>query len=179
MASTAAQLSALASDTSFRARMQSLIAQQAAIIYAEALQTISAISQATPGVITTGSAHGLTVGKTLGIYISGSNSTPSLDGSQSVYVVDATHLKTTVTVSVAGTAAGTFVILPRASFAASILANPAGLAASITATIVNRTNLIAGNTSYDFGVPGHVNTDVTDASILSQLATDWNFLAGI
>lgn len=176
MASTAAQLTALATDAQFRARIQSLLVQVAGQVYSENPQAISAISQASPGVITC-VGHGLTIGKTVTINVSGSNSTPSIDGQQQVYVVDASHLKTTVPVTVAGTA-GTFTVPARGAFAAYVLANPGGVAQNVAAVIVNRTNLVAGGTTYDF-VGGHIVTDVADGGISSQLATDWNLLSGV
>lgn len=176
-ASTADQLTALANDSAFRLRVQSLAVQQAGIIYSEAPQTISAISQATASVITTSGAHGLTTGRVVTIIVTGSNSTPSLDGTQSVLVVDSTHLKTSVTVTSAGTTGG-FNTPARQQFAAFIMANPGGAAQNIAAVLVNRTNLVAGTTTYNFA-SGHVTTDVTDGAMLSQLATDWNLLSGV
>lgn len=176
MASTAAQLTALANDPQFRARVQSLLTQQAGVVYGEAPLTISAISLANPSVIAA-AAHGLTVGRTVTINVAGSNSTPSIDGPQQVYVVDASHLKTTVNVTVAGTA-GTFVIPARATFALTVMSNPGSIAQTVAAVIVNRTNLVAGGTTYDFP-NGHVVTDVADGGIQSQIATDWSMLSGV
>ena len=110
MASTAIQLAALANDSQFRLRIQSLLVQQAGTIYAE--------SAGTPN-------HAL-----------------------------------------------------RVAYAKSVFANPAGQANVVATVISNRTNLIGGNTTYDFNA-GHVVTDVTDAAISSQLATDWDMLSGV
>jgi hypothetical protein len=177
MASTAAQLSALAADPQFKNRVGALFIQQAGVVYNEAPRTITAISLANPGVITNGSGHGITVGVTTSIMVTGSNSTPSLDGPQVVYAVSTTQLRTTVNVTGAGNA-GSFTIPARRDFSKYVMANSAGVEANWVATVANRTNLVAGNTTYDFGA-GRVVTDVSDASILSQLASDWSMMAGI
>lgn len=63
----------------------------------------------------------------------------------------------------------------RLNYARSLVA---GGGSNIPIVIANSTNIIAGNTTYDF-TTGHVKTDVTDTAISSQLATDWNMLAGV
>jgi hypothetical protein len=63
----------------------------------------------------------------------------------------------------------------RSGFAKNVL-NGGGQ--SIPGVLVNRANLVAGNTSYDF-TTSHIKTDVTDAAIASQIATDWSMLAGV
>lgn len=63
-------------------------------------QDITAISVAASTVVTS-TAHGLSTGNT--IYIIGSNSTPSIDGQQTVTVVDANNFTVPVTVTTAGT----------------------------------------------------------------------------
>lgn len=110
MASTADQLTALGNDLQFRARIQSLLVQQAGVAYAEA--------GGTPN-------HAL-----------------------------------------------------RVMYAKHVFANPSGVAQSVAAVIVNRTNLVAGTTSYNFA-SGRVETNVTDAAISSQLASDWDMLSGV
>src|SRR5437773_6735426 len=110
MASTASQLAALSNDSQFRARIKSLLVQQASIVYAESVGT-------------------------------------------------ANHAT-------------------RVTYAKQVLANPVPQAGVVTEVVVNRTNLIAGNTTYNFNT-GHVETDVTDAAIASQLATDWDMLSGV
>jgi len=110
MASTADQLTALGNDSNFRFRLQSLLVQQAAVVYAE-------------------------------------------DPATTNHVI-------------------------RAGYAKNILANPAAQAQVVAMVIVNRTNLVAGNTTYDFAT-SHVHTDVTDAAISSQLASVWNMLSGV
>ncbi len=65
----------------------------------------------------------------------------------------------------------------RRTFARNVLANN-DVAQRLAVVIANRTNLVAGATSYDF-TSGHVVTDVTDAAISSQIASDWNLLAGV
>jgi hypothetical protein len=65
----------------------------------------------------------------------------------------------------------------RRNFAKQILSNT-NIAQNLANVLANRTNLVAGNTTYDFST-GHVKTDVTDAAISSQIASDWNMLAGV
>jgi hypothetical protein len=176
MASTAAQLAELADDPQFKARVGALFIQQAGVVYNEAPRTITAISLANPGIITS-AAHGLTVGVTTNIVVTGSNSVPVINGTQSVYVVSSSQLRTAVNVTTPGTA-GTFTVPARQDFAKYVMANTAGVEANLVATLANRTNLVAGNTSHDF-VSRRTVTDVSDASILSQLASDWSMMAGV
>lgn len=63
--------------------------------------TISGNTAANPSVVTTTTPHGLASGMT--ITVSGSNSTPSLNGSQVVTVISPTTFSVPVNVSVAGT----------------------------------------------------------------------------
>jgi hypothetical protein len=63
----------------------------------------------------------------------------------------------------------------RLGFARTIINGGGG---NIAAIIANSTNLVAGNTTYDFST-SHVKTDVTDAAISSQISSDWNMLAGV
>lgn len=176
MSSTAIQLATLAADEQFKQRIVALMTQQAGVVYSEAPRTITAISLANPGIITA-AGHGLTVGVTTTIVCSGTNSTPSLNGTQSVYVVSATQLRTTVNVTVAGNA-GTFTVPARLAFATYVMANVAGVEANLVMTVANRTNVLAANTSYDFAA-GRVVSDVTDAAITAQLSADWSMLAGV
>lgn len=176
MASTSAQLAALANEPAFRQRITALFMQQAGVVYSEAPRTITAISMANPGVITS-NGHGLTVGVTLFINVNGSNSTPSLDGAQSVYVLTTNTLRTTVNVTIAGTA-GTFTVSARIAFATYVMANTAGVEANLVMVVANRTNVLAANTTYDFPT-NTVVSDVTDAAITAQLAADWSMMAGV
>lgn len=64
----------------------------------------------------------------------------------------------------------------RKAFAQTLLGTPTK-ADTLADYIVSRTNLVAANTSYDFANRAVVS-DVTDAAILSQLATDWDMLSG-
>jgi len=64
--------------------------------------TITGNTAANPTVVTTATPHGLQTGQT--ITISGSNSTPSINGAQVVTVISATTFSVPVNVSVAGTA---------------------------------------------------------------------------
>lgn len=65
----------------------------------------------------------------------------------------------------------------RAGYARSVLSNLHGAAIQVAGWLVQRPNLVAFNTSYDF-VVGAVVTASGDADIESQLATDWDELAG-
>lgn len=65
----------------------------------------------------------------------------------------------------------------RANFASSLAKNP-GIADTLVPALVQRTNLVASTVTYDFNI-GHVVSNVTDAAIRSQIATDWNYFAGI
>jgi hypothetical protein len=49
---------------------------------------------------------------------------------------------------------------------------------NVAQVLVNRTNLVASNVTYNFA-SGNIVTDATDAAIQSQIATDWSMLAGI
>lgn len=109
MASTADQLAALGNDSQFRLRIQSLLVQQAGVVYAE--------------------------------------------------VGDPNHAT-------------------RVIFAKQVNNNAAQVAQNVAAVIVNRTNLVAATTTYNFAT-GHIETSATDAQIQSQLATDWNMLSGV
>lgn len=110
MASTADQLSALGADIQFRARIQSLLIQRAAAVYAESGGTAN---------------HAV-----------------------------------------------------RVAYAKAVLANPVAIAQVVALVIVNRTNLSQATTSFNF-TSGHVETTADDAAISSQLATDWDMLAGV
>jgi hypothetical protein len=65
----------------------------------------------------------------------------------------------------------------RKTLALSLIQHPE-LADQLASTLATRTNLVASNVSYDFNA-GQIVTDATDAAILSQLATDWDLLAGV
>lgn len=65
----------------------------------------------------------------------------------------------------------------RAQFASKLAQNP-GLADSLAPALVQRTNLTASVVTYNFDAR-RVQTDATDAAIRSQIATDWNYFAGI
>jgi hypothetical protein len=53
-----------------------------------------------------------------------------------------------------------------------------GGSGSLAAVIASSANLVASTITYDF-TDGHVKTDATDAAISSQIASDWNMLAGV
>lgn len=66
----------------------------------------------------------------------------------------------------------------RAQYAKLVFNNPAAAANAAAPVIANRTNLVASTVSYNF-TDGRIQTDATDGAISSQLATDWNLLAGV
>lgn len=65
----------------------------------------------------------------------------------------------------------------RALFASNIAKNPS-IAESLAPALVQRTNLTASVITYNFNEQ-RVQTDATDAAIRSQIATDWNYFAGV
>lgn len=65
----------------------------------------------------------------------------------------------------------------RANFASKLAQSP-GTADSLAPALASRTNVAGSNVSYNFDAQ-RVETDATDASIRSQIATDWNLFAGI
>lgn len=52
-----------------------------------------------------------------------------------------------------------------------------GASDSLCAALATRTNLVASTVSYNFATRA-VETDASDASISSQIATDWSLFAG-
>lgn len=73
--------------------------------------TITAATIASPTVITTNAAHRLTTGDT--VFITGSDTTPSIDGTRVVTVISTTTFSISVAVTVAGTT-GSVSIVPQA-----------------------------------------------------------------
>lgn len=65
----------------------------------------------------------------------------------------------------------------RESYARTVISNLPMSAASVSPWLVDRPNLIAFDTTFDFP-SGDVVTASGDADIESQLASDWNVLAG-
>lgn len=65
------------------------------------VRTIIANTIANPTIVQTSAAHGYTTGDS--VSISGSNSTPTIDGTRTVTVTDATHFSVAVNVTVNGT----------------------------------------------------------------------------
>lgn len=65
----------------------------------------------------------------------------------------------------------------RTAYAFKVIGSP-GLADQIADVLCARTNLVGSIVTYDFSRRAVV-TDATDASIRSQIATDWNMLSGI
>ena len=65
----------------------------------------------------------------------------------------------------------------RANFASSLAKNPS-LADALAPALVQRTNLTASVVTYNFDSQ-RVESDASDAEIRSQIATDWNYFAGV
>ena len=66
----------------------------------------------------------------------------------------------------------------RENYARTVINNLEATAAQISGWLVHRPNLFAFETTFDFEANGAV-TASGDADIQSQLATDWNVLAGV
>lgn len=98
---------------------------------------ISGNTAANPSVITTATPHGLSSGMT--VVISGSNSTPSINGSRVVTVISATTFSVAVNVTVAGTAG---------SIATSNISISIG--EPVKAVYTASLKVDASNTAYDF-----------------------------
>lgn len=59
-----------------------------------------------------------------------------------------------------------------------MMSNPLAMTAVLAPTIVNGTNLVAANTTFNFEA-GCTETSASDAEIRSQIATLWNTMAGV
>lgn len=66
----------------------------------------------------------------------------------------------------------------RVAFAQLVRINPGGYAATLAPSLAMRTNVFAFATSYDFEI-GSVVTASGDPDIESQMATDWDLMAGV
>jgi hypothetical protein len=66
----------------------------------------------------------------------------------------------------------------RVSYAQRVINQPSQTAVSLASSFVNRPNLLAFETSYNFEMR-EVVTASGDADIESQIYTDWNMLAGV
>jgi hypothetical protein len=66
----------------------------------------------------------------------------------------------------------------RASFARQVIRDVNYAAVSVSPWLVERPNLVAFDTTFDF-VAGHVVTASGDSDIESQIHTDWDILAGV
>ena len=66
----------------------------------------------------------------------------------------------------------------RRALAQQVITQPIYMATNLGPAICNGTNLLAGNTTYNFDALA-VETDATDAAIQSQIATLWDSLAGV
>lgn len=89
---------------------------------APVVATITANTIANPTVVTTSAAHGFLSGMT--VTFTGSNSTPSLNGTYSITVTDSTHFTVPVNCTVAGTA-GTATMTPGAAGLRGYMSAPA------------------------------------------------------
>ena len=65
----------------------------------------------------------------------------------------------------------------RVNFAFKVVSTP-GVPESYASWFTMRTNVTGTNVTYNFS-DAQITSDATDAAILSQIATDWNFLAGV
>jgi hypothetical protein len=65
----------------------------------------------------------------------------------------------------------------RATFASNMAKNP-GIADTLAPALATRTNISASTVTYNFDAQ-RIETDATDAEIRSQIATDWNYFAGV
>lgn len=65
----------------------------------------------------------------------------------------------------------------RALFASKLVQQPS-IADTFAPSLAQRTNLIAANTTFNFNA-ARLEIDASDASIRSQIATDWNMFAGV
>jgi hypothetical protein len=79
--------------------------------------------------------------------------------------------------SVLGEDPGTPNHAARETFARSVINSLTYAAQTVSAWLVERPNLLAFATTYDF-TAGAVVTAATDADLESQLSTDWDVLAG-
>ena len=108
---------------------------------------------------------------------------PTTPRSQSALAADQNFQKrlssllTSEAIVVAGEDAGTEFHQQRRQLAQQILNNPTQMAYSLGPTIANGTNLVAGETSYNFEA-GAIETSASDAEIRSQISTLWNIMAG-
>jgi len=109
---------------------------------------------------------------------------PTTPRSQSTLAADPNFLKRLAPLLiseaevVAGESTATEFHKERRQLAQAIITNPSGMAQSLAPSIVNATNLVAANTTYNFEA-GATETSATDAEIRSQIATLWNVMAGV
>lgn len=134
--------------------------------------TVSSISVASPTVIATSRAHGRTTGDVV-VFV-GSNSTPSIDGAQTVTVLSATTFSIPVAVIIAGTTA-TMTFMPQALKDA--LSELAGQLAKSDTTLDNDvrvqgiTSVKAGSVSVTFknDIEAHVLPD----AVMNLMPPSW------
>lgn len=117
--------------------------------------SILSISAANPAVITTTVPHGLTDGRF--VSISGSNSTPSVDGSYVIALLSPTTFSIPVSVEIAGTAAGTVT---------TVTSDPRDLQACY--------NAIVENLNIDPGVIFNNYNQITATTLIESLITSVN-----
>lgn len=65
----------------------------------------------------------------------------------------------------------------RALFASNLAKNPS-IADALAPALVQRTNLVGSTVTYNFDAQ-RIESNATDAAIRSQIATDWNYFAGV
>lgn len=73
--------------------------------------------------------------------------------------------------------AGTANHTARANFASKLAQTP-GFAETLAPALAQRTNLTASTVTHNFDAQ-RVESNATDAAIRSQIATDWNYFAGV
>jgi len=66
----------------------------------------------------------------------------------------------------------------RYNYARSVIQSPDAAASSTVSWLVERTNLLSANTTFNWDINEPV-TDATDAAIQSQLMSDWDVMAGV
>jgi hypothetical protein len=128
--------------------------------------TATALSQANPTVITT-AAHGQASG-TFTVHITGSNSTPSCDGTYTATYVSATTFTIPVNVTVAGTAATVYIGIPPRDDDGSRNGKDAFLAYEVSGTMGAGTPTLTATYVNSAGTAGQVTPSITLATTMIQ-----------
>jgi len=130
--------------------------------------TIESSSVAVATVVTTDREHGRTTGDIVFIY--GSDSTPSINGSHTITVIDSTSFSIPITVTVAGTT-GTMTIIPQdLKDATSELAGSLGT----SDTTVDNDIIVQGITSLRAGSVSMSFKDMIEKHVLPDMV--WNMM---